>query len=170
MQGRLRPRSYTSGDLAFGGEGISAFTVRLLPLIVSFAHDHCGSALPIHSRTHCTCFNRSLTHTTPSTTGVADAQGNSPAPTRAWWSPFGRTAPTARTGFSLLGFGRKAPIPTRIVVPFDLAEAEQLLVVGDTPQLGRWDPQAAPIMQRLQGSLYSHQVNLRPGEYKFKVC
>lgn len=103
-------------------------------------------------------------------TGVADGgQANSPAPSRSWWSPFGRTSSPARTRFSLLGFGRRPPIPTRIVVPFDLAEAEQLLVVGDTQQLGRWDPQAAPVMQRLQGSLYSHQVNLRPGDYKFKV-
>lgn len=138
------------------------------PYFVSCTLGDCGNILPIAA--HALPCHHWLDATTHAFTGVADGQGNSPSPSRGWWSPFGRsTQSSAHTSFSLLGFGRRAPVPTRIVVPFDLAQAEQLLVVGDTQQLGRWDPQAAPAMQRLQGSLYTHQVNLRPGDYKFKV-
>ncbi len=98
------------------------------------------------------------------------AEGGPPPQQRGWWPSFGSRNPPAWGGLSLPGFGRSRTIPTRILVRLDLSEAEQLLVVGDTALLGKWDPQVAPPMQSVEGSLYVYEAQLPPGEYKFKVC
>lgn len=108
----------------------------------------------------------------PALPALGNADGMAQRCTRAFalcWRPaasaFGKLAPPCPTGPPLL-LTTLPPAPAPLQVDF----GQQVLLVGDAPQLGSWELGNAPHMSWSEGDTWTATVDLPEGasvEYKF---